>query len=61
MAPSGAAWYAINYTADMNKFSDLDQARKHGVSSQIHKGIQKYEVEDSNINIRFLSGRYSIL
>ena len=28
MPPYGAAWYAIDYTADKGKFSDLNQARE---------------------------------
>jgi phospholipase/carboxylesterase len=53
MEPSGAAWYAINYTADMNKFSDLDQARESMILVRkfITELKEKYGVDDSNVNI----------
>ncbi|PRP66719.1 alpha/beta hydrolase [Nonlabens agnitus] len=53
LPPYGAAWYAIDYTADKGKFSDLNQARQ---SIQLLKKFvgevkDRYDVDANSINM----------
>ena len=47
------AWYAINFDADENKFSDLDQARKSRdlVATFIDELIENYSIDAQNITL----------
>jgi len=53
MQPYGAAWYAIDYTADKGKFSDLNQARESMelIKKFINEVVERYDVDQSRINI----------
>ena len=45
------AWYAINFDADENKFSDLDQARSSRdlIVDFIDECISKYPIDSDNV------------
>lgn len=47
------AWYAINFDADENKFSDLDQARSSRdlIVDFINECVSKYAVDAENITL----------
>lgn len=47
------AWYAINFDADENKFSDLDQARSSRdlIVAFIDECISKYAIDTKNITL----------
>lgn len=53
LPPQGAAWYAINYTEDMDKFSDLDQARESMdlIRKFLKELTAKYSVDNASVNI----------
>jgi phospholipase/carboxylesterase len=47
------AWYAINFDADQNKFSDNDQARisKDKISDFIDEMIRKYPINSNDVTL----------
>lgn len=47
------AWYAINFDADQNKFSDNDQARISGnlIAKFIDELIDKYPIDATNVTL----------
>ncbi len=47
------AWYAINFDADQNKFSDLDQAResRDKIVEFIQELVANYPIDTQNINL----------
>ena len=47
------AWYAINFDADENKFSDLEQARQSRdlIASFIDELVANYAIDESNITL----------
>ena len=47
------AWYAINFDADENKFSDLNQARQSRdlIARFIDKIVEKYPIEPTNVTL----------
>ena len=47
------AWYAINFDADQNKFSDNDQARisRNLIAKFIDELIANYPIDDSNVTL----------
>jgi len=47
------AWYAINFDADENKFSDLDQARnsRDTISNFIDELIENYPIDAQNVTL----------
>jgi phospholipase/carboxylesterase len=47
------AWYAINFDADENKFSDLDQARSSRdlIAEFIDECVSKYAIDAENITL----------
>jgi len=47
------AWYAINFDADENKFSDLDQARQSRdlIAGFIDELIAKYPIDVANVTL----------
>jgi len=47
------AWYAINFDADQNKFSDNDQARisRDKISDFIDEMIRKYPVDSNDVTL----------
>ncbi len=47
------AWYAINFDADENKFSDIDQAKKSRdiISNFIDELQQKYPIDSNNVTL----------
>jgi len=47
------AWYAINFDADENKFSDLDQARSSRdlIVEFIDECVSKYAIDAENVNL----------
>lgn len=47
------AWYAINFDADENKFSDLDQARESRdlIAGFIDELIAKYPIDATNVTL----------
>ncbi len=47
------AWYAINFDADENKFSDLEQARvsRDLIAKFIDELLVKYSIDDQNISL----------
>lgn len=47
------AWYAINFDADENKFSDLNQARdsRDLLVQFINELVQKYPIDSNNISL----------
>lgn len=47
------AWYAINFDADENKFSDLDQARESRdlIAGFIDELIAKYPIDAANVTL----------
>ncbi len=53
LPPYGAAWYAIDYTADKGKFSDLGQARESMklLKTFIGEVVASTSVNPNNINI----------
>src|SRR5690606_40744290 len=53
LQPYGYAWYAINFDADMNKFSDEKQAveSRELIVKFIDERIQNYPIDDNYINL----------
>ncbi|SCY10987.1 phospholipase/carboxylesterase [Nonlabens sp. Hel1_33_55] len=53
LPPYGAAWYAIDYTADKGKFSDLNQAREsiQLLKTFIVEIVDRYNVNKESVNI----------
>ncbi len=53
LPPQGAAWYAIDYTAEKGKFSDLNQARESMRLLQqfIEELKQTLDINGNNVNI----------
>lgn len=53
LAPYGHAWYAINFDADMNKFSDNDQAiqSRDLIAKFIDELIAKYPIDKHNVTL----------
>ncbi len=53
MPPYGAAWYSIDYTASMEKFSNLEQARESMqlIRNFISEIVNKYDVDAASINV----------
>jgi phospholipase/carboxylesterase len=53
MPPQGAAWYAINFDASGDKFSDTDQARESMVkiTNFLEELTDAYSIDPSNMNI----------
>lgn len=51
--PYGFAWYAISFDADMNKFSDDNQAihSRDLLVKFIDEMIEKYPIDEKNINL----------
>lgn len=47
------AWYAINFDADENKFSDLDQARSSRdlIVDSIDECIEKYDIDADKVSL----------
>jgi phospholipase/carboxylesterase len=47
------AWYAINFDADENKFSDLNQARQSRdlIARFIDEILEKYPIESTNVTL----------
>jgi phospholipase/carboxylesterase len=47
------AWYAINFDADQNKFSDNDQARisRDKISDFIDKLVDKYPIDSTDVTL----------
>lgn len=47
------AWYAINFDADQNKFSDNDQARisRDKISDFIDEMIRKYSIDSTDVTL----------
>ena len=47
------AWYAINFDADENKFSDLDQARESRdlIAGFIDELIANYPIDETNVSL----------
>lgn len=53
MPPYGAAWYAIDYTADKGKFSDLNQARQsmNTIRKFLGEITHKHSITPSSLNV----------
>jgi phospholipase/carboxylesterase len=53
LPPQGAAWYAIDYTADKGKFSDLNQARRSMelIETFLTELTGKYSLDTNGLNI----------
>ncbi|MCJ1805654.1 MULTISPECIES: alpha/beta hydrolase [Flavobacterium] len=53
LMPNAYAWYAINFDADENKFSDLDQARnsRELIISFIDELIKNYPIDPNKITL----------
>lgn len=53
LQPYGYAWYAINFDADMNKFSDNNQAIRSRdlIVEFIDELVQKYPIDDKKVTL----------
>jgi len=53
LQPYGHAWYAINFDADMNKFSDNDQAveSRERIVQFLDELIEKYPIDQNDITL----------
>lgn len=53
LQPYGYAWYAINFDADMNKFSDNDQAveSRERIVQFLDELIEKYPIDQNDITL----------
>lgn len=53
MQPMGNAWYAINFDADANKFSDTEQAlaSREKIKHFISEAIDAYNIDADNITL----------
>ncbi|MFK7000525.1 alpha/beta hydrolase [Flavobacterium oreochromis] len=53
LMPNAYAWYAINFDADENKFSDLDQARssRELISNFIDELIANYPIDSNKVTL----------
>jgi phospholipase/carboxylesterase len=53
MQPFGNAWYAINFDADQNKWSDDEQAKesRDKIARFIDEVIENYPIDENNINL----------
>jgi phospholipase/carboxylesterase len=50
---NGFAWYAINFDADMNKFTDDDQARasRNMIAAFIDEAVAAYPIDKDNVTL----------
>ena len=53
MQPFGNAWYAINFDADQNKWSDDEQAKtsRDKISNFIDEVVSHYPIDKNNVNL----------
>jgi phospholipase/carboxylesterase len=53
LQPFGNAWYAINFDADQNKWSDDEQAKisRDKISNFIDEAINLYPINKNNVNL----------
>ncbi len=53
LQPMGNAWYAINFDANANKFSDTDQAieSRDRIKNFIHEAIEAYNINKNDITL----------
>lgn len=53
MHPFGNAWYAINFDADQNKWSDDEQAKssRDKIAQFIDEAIDHYPIDKNNVNL----------
>jgi phospholipase/carboxylesterase len=53
MQPFGNAWYAINFDANQNKWSDDEQAKtsRDKISNFIDEAVRHYPIDKNNINL----------
>ncbi len=53
LQPFGNAWYAINFDANQNKFSDIDQAisSREKIKTFITEVVSAYNIDENNVTL----------